>query len=82
MWRQDAHYGGLEFLHHLRRHIFLIDALVLGDRTLQRSALVHSRCRDYSARIRHCFHALLFARRDLHCVCLRKHFEFERERAF
>ena len=68
MWRQHAHHGGLELFHHLRGHFFFIDSLVLGNSAFQRPALVHRRCRDYSARIRHRFHALLLPRGDLHIV--------------
>ncbi len=63
--------GFLEFRHHFVRDGFLIDALVLGDRALQRSALIHRRRGDHAARIRNGFESLAFSRSKFHPTFLR-----------
>jgi hypothetical protein len=41
--------GDLEFLEHLRGDGAFVDAAFLGDGALERAALVHGGCGDYSA---------------------------------
>ena len=64
--REDAAHRLLELTHHLRRHFLLVHAFFFGDGAQQRTALIHGRRRDDSARVRNRLQALLLPRADFH----------------